>query len=586
MLNYICEREIDKQYLPKKPFSSEMDITIKNYKSSLPSELIKKAQRCIVRECDEINPKHFVSYVDESDNSFDVSLTFDKALIIAHQCDCTELIPFCQHKIALLAFIETGKSSTPKITKNKKVDPLLEVLEQANPEKLKEWILKVIQKNKDLGVAFLHEFTVQPNEYTPKEILALTDNAVKSVLNKRMKANAAEVKKIVELWSDIHRNVLTSYFAEPTDERKYELFRAIVDNCLFYDERLYTTSKRIDGYVKKTTEDAGNAIATIRDQEAWAKSLQFIVNDIFLEDFGLRKWSLEVILGIFNAGSIDRRRDIAKILAQFYEDKTSVSRHDRSDLMQFLFQLVVENHSFNDYKQLFVPKRHAFSYNMELIDQLLVEGELSSAEKYCQEQIAENTLGKFDYEYLVRLREIYKTTGDEPKLVNVLKHMLIFEPNFLDYQFVVLHHPDEADFKKWRFRVLANARKLAVYDRSAANFMLSVLHYENDFKALNEYIDRQIGYQEIAQYAEVLLNKLPEDFLTKLITKIDCPEDTELQIEDPALLAPLLERIYQLVSKYFEEKPLRIAISRRFKAYKQWSNIFVKHLADKFELTI
>lgn len=118
MLNYICEREIDKQYLPKKPFSSEMDITIKNYKSSLPSELIKKAQRCIVRECDEINPKHFVSYVDESDNSFDVSLTFDKALIIAHQCDCTELIPFCQHKIALLAFIETGKSSTNPIIRD------------------------------------------------------------------------------------------------------------------------------------------------------------------------------------------------------------------------------------------------------------------------------------------------------------------------------------------------------------------------------------------------------------------------------------------------------------------------------------
>ena len=145
-----------------------MDLTIKNYKSSLPPELIKKAQRCLVRECDEIKPQHFVSYVDESDNSYDVSLTFDKALVIAHQCDCTEPIPFCHHKVALLAFRETGKSSTPKIAKNKKVDPILEALEQANPEKIKEWILKVIQKNKDLGVAFLHEFTAETTEYTPK----------------------------------------------------------------------------------------------------------------------------------------------------------------------------------------------------------------------------------------------------------------------------------------------------------------------------------------------------------------------------------------------------------------------------------
>jgi hypothetical protein len=563
-----------------------MEITIKNYKSSLPSELIKKAQRCLVRECDEIEPKHFVSYVDETENSFDVSLTFDKALVIAHQCDCTEPIPFCHHKIALLAFIETGKSSTPKIAKNKKVDPILEALEQANPEKLKEWVLKVIQKNKDLGVAFLHEFTTQPTEYTPKEILALTENAVKSVLNKRMKANAAEVKKIVELWSNIHQNVLTSYFAEPTNEIKYQLFRTIVDNCLFYDERLYTTSKRIDGYVKKTTEDAGNAIASIRDQEAWAKSLQLIVNDIFLEDFGLRKWSLDVILDIFHAGSIDRRGDIVNSLARFYEDKNKVSRQDRSDLMQFFFQLVTENHKFSTYKHLFVPEKHAFSYNIDLIDHLLADGDLSSAEQYCLEQMAENTLGKFDYEYLVRLREIYKITGDEQKLVDVVKHMLIYEPDFLDYQFVLLHHHDEADFKKWRFRVLANARKLAVYDRSAANFMLSVLHYENDFKALNEYIDRQIGYQEIAQYADVLLNTLPEDFLTKLITKIDCPEDTELEREDPAQLTPLLEEIYQFVLKYFEEKPLRIIVSRRFNAYKQWSNIFVKYFAERSKLKI
>jgi hypothetical protein len=562
-----------------------MDLTIKNYKSSLPPELIKKAQRCLVRECDEIKPKHFVSYVDESDNSYDVSLTFDKALIIAHQCDCTEPIPFCHHKVALLAFIETGRSSTPKIAKNKKVDPILEALEQANPEKIKEWILKVIQKNKDLSVAFLHEFTAETTEYTPKEILALTDNAVKSVLNKRMKANAAEVKKIVELWSDVHQKVLTSYFTEPTDERKYQLFRTIVDNCIFYGERIYTTSKRIDGYVKRTTEDAGNAIATIRDQEAWTKSLQFIVNDIFLEDFGLRKWSLGFILDIFNAGSIDRRGDIVNILAKFYEDKTLVSRHDRSDLMQFLFQLVTENQSFSKYKHLFVPEKHAFSYNINLIDHLLAEGDLSSAEQYCLKQIAENTLGKFDYEYLVRLSEIYKITGDEQKLVNVVKHMLIHEPDFLDYQFVLLHHPDEADFKKWRYRVLANARKLAVYDRNAANFMLSVLHYENDFKALNEYIDRQIGYQEIAQYANVLLTTLPEDFITKLITKIDCPEDTELYIEDPAQLTPLLETIYKLVSEYYEEKHLRIIVSRRFKAYKQWSNIFIKYLAEKFGFT-
>ncbi|WP_139298221.1 hypothetical protein [Pedobacter hartonius] len=65
-----------------------MEITIKNYKAKLSIETIKRSQRCQVRECDEISPGDFESYVDELDKSYDVRLALEKNTVTTHSCDC------------------------------------------------------------------------------------------------------------------------------------------------------------------------------------------------------------------------------------------------------------------------------------------------------------------------------------------------------------------------------------------------------------------------------------------------------------------------------------------------------------------
>lgn len=51
-----------------------MEITLTNYKATRPPDLLKKATKGSVRECDEIEKGHFQAYVDENDKTFDTYL--------------------------------------------------------------------------------------------------------------------------------------------------------------------------------------------------------------------------------------------------------------------------------------------------------------------------------------------------------------------------------------------------------------------------------------------------------------------------------------------------------------------------------
>ena len=56
---------------------SEQKVSVKNFSSVLPKDLLKLAEKNKVRECDETEKGHFVAYVDEGTDSYDVSLVIE-----------------------------------------------------------------------------------------------------------------------------------------------------------------------------------------------------------------------------------------------------------------------------------------------------------------------------------------------------------------------------------------------------------------------------------------------------------------------------------------------------------------------------
>ena len=110
-----------------------MVLSLTNYAKQLSPALLKKAEKCTVRECDETAKGTYEGYVDEGSESYDVSLTIGPGKdLTEHRCDCGQKIPFCQHKAALLLTVAGGKKATPKTpaakgvkAKQSKTDALL-----------------------------------------------------------------------------------------------------------------------------------------------------------------------------------------------------------------------------------------------------------------------------------------------------------------------------------------------------------------------------------------------------------------------------------------------------------------------------
>src|SRR5215211_4611498 len=99
-----------------------MELTLTNYEKVLPKELLQLAKKNTVRECDETAKGHFVAYVDEDDESFDVSLTVSDNKITEHTCECKAGAgsSFCRHKAALLMHI-AGRKKIKSAVKAKKI---------------------------------------------------------------------------------------------------------------------------------------------------------------------------------------------------------------------------------------------------------------------------------------------------------------------------------------------------------------------------------------------------------------------------------------------------------------------------------
>src|SRR5271156_4676146 len=97
-----------------------MVLTLKNYAAALPADLLLQAKKNKVRECDETEKGHFVAYVDDGNESFDVSLTIKAGNEITHHtCECNSGV-FCRHKAALIAHIANGKKVKEIVTVKKK----------------------------------------------------------------------------------------------------------------------------------------------------------------------------------------------------------------------------------------------------------------------------------------------------------------------------------------------------------------------------------------------------------------------------------------------------------------------------------
>lgn len=537
-----------------------MNLSKKNYKKVLAGELVKQAEKCKVRECDETRKGYFEAYVDEKKSTFDVLIALINEEVTEHNCDCNSTVAFCRHKVAVLLFLEKGgNSSGQKIKRNKKASSFETVLEEIDAERLKDWVRNLLIRNKELEIIFLHHFSQQQKNYNPADVKQLTLNTVKAVAGNRKKLETGEVKKIVELWKEIHDPIAAQYFSNLTDKGSFLTFHAIAEACNEVLMKVNSSGIRLDKYIADLLINAVAPLQHIKDEDAWDIATGYFTEQLNNIKWALRDPYLAFLSLLHEASSTERRERLThKLVAQYAKSNPEKQYH--SETYTYKTLLLVKNSGlFDKYVNLFKPVQLSNDYNNELIGLLIQFGHLKLAEKYCIEQIGSNYRNEYSISYLDHLKAIYTLEKDDKKLSGVLKMLIPQTFDFTD--FITVYEQMEGDEKKkWRTKIFTRAGHMASYNPGARLFSFRLMDYEQNYKKMIDYINSDTPYSIIVQYADKMALVNRDGFIKNLFNSAYSMWSTmkeETEAEDQLFL-----QLLNTLRQHYSEGELKLIIKQ------------------------
>ena len=496
-------------------------ITLTNYSSLFSADLQKKAKATKVRECDEVDKNSFVAYVDDGTESYDVSIKIGKGKVVEkHDCDCGGTTPFCKHKLALLQHIDADPKPEKKVRKVAKLSPTALLLESADTEKLKLWVLELIKKNKDIELSFLHHFSEEKKKYTPEEIREISLEAVKAVIGRRKNIEAGEVKKIVDVWTTIHKPIIDDYISDVSDKNAFLNFDAII-NIVFTQQIFYVvSSNKFFKYIETLLLKIIEPINKVVYEPSWELAVGHFNKKIFSGDREIKKLYLTFLTSLLTISSDERKNKLSFAMLEQFKVYVSGEKYQLVEYNLTMLGIAESNDLFIQYHTCFKPIHYQFEYNIKLINIFIEYGYYELAEQFCKQQINNNSYSKYDFSYFILLKKIYTSTMDDKKLAYVYSVMFNQTYDFNEYNFILEHIEGEENRNKWMKSVRQNALNDAkAYNKKAMNFYFELLNSENNFKKMLDTLTSFRSYELILKFFEPMYQANKKSFLETIIMK-------------------------------------------------------------------
>ncbi len=500
-----------------------MELSLKNYKTDLPAQILKLAEKNIVRECDEIEKGSYIAFVDEGEASYDVAITILKNGEVNNaECDCKKNQTFCRHKTALLLFIDGSKKEKKPVSVKIKVNKSDGLLEDVSLLELKEWVKNLLKKNPDIELAFTHHFTAQHLQFTTAEIEKITKEAVKTVVKNKKTIDQTQLKKIVALWEDIHAPILKQYQAGTADENLFNSLNALINCSMDIHLKLQINSKKIPAYIDGLLKKCVEIIAAIFDDAAWAAATGYFVHQIPDNNGSVRFYYLQHLQNIISVSSEDRKKILIEEIVKLYTKVKPYNMAYGAAYTQKVFDIVEAQGLFENYYTVFKPAQWSNEYNEKLIALLIDIKQYELAEKYCHAQIAINYREEYNLIYWILLKKIYLLTKNENGLADILSKLFPYTFGFDDHLFITARMKDEEEKKKWRTKMLTRARNMSGYNNQGAiTFCFQLADYEKQYKKMIDYIDGHTPYVTILQYFEPMALTDKTQLLLAILRKQD-----------------------------------------------------------------
>lgn len=302
--------------------------------------VLQLAKELSVRELEQVKKGHYIAFVDQQDDCFDLKIVLDKGVVSQMHCDCQGQSTPCEHQLAVLLAIKeqldqpkAGKAQS-KVKKStakspKKLSATQTILQELDKTTLDNWVLEVFKKNKPLEQQFLLSFSQKENNYTPQQVIDITNKVIDSVAGKRKTLEAMKIKKVIDLLKIAIEPIDTYIAININSIVGFEIFTAFLNTIYHFDKRIVHHSKRLGIFVDDYIEKYAIMVNQIQHLESWQSQVQMYIDTIFQGNKRKMEFNYILVQQLYFQANESQRLYFAQYLATRLQEQANVVKSKR-----------------------------------------------------------------------------------------------------------------------------------------------------------------------------------------------------------------------------------------------------------------
>jgi hypothetical protein len=538
-------------------------LSLKNFKKYFADDIKLWAAQCTIRECDEETKGHFVSFVDQGNQSFDVSLSINpNQEIISSNCECPKGDTLCQHKFALmLHLVGNEKIIAPKLIKNK-ISPQDKIFSELSLDDLKTWLKKVFEQDKALQIEFIQEFSKGENKFwTLPALEKKLKELLKAVVGSKRTVEAAGFKKAMSLWENFAMNHLKLYLKNPTQYIHFEQLDILYKAMSKQVSLLHTSnSESYDNIQRKIEAKIAAYFNELLSEEDFKLAVELLTSHL-LTSQGFESNLLKILWGIFEKANENGKMHIIELLIERYTRFHSDSKFGDKTFTHVIWAMIKTTNTFEKYGEQLLPINQSNDFNTEFIEKLINTNKLEKAIELCNKLIRNHYYPDYNFPYWVFLKKLYTATNQPEKSIEIKKQLVPFTGNFEDFLAVYETMTDENEKRSYRINLLTKFRTNAQRDKFSSTdlFCIKLAGYEKNYTKLIDYLPQYPLIQYYVPYLEEMLKQNKKKTFLNIINHFKHPpsgvSNNIINTEKENYLA-----VYQILSDFFQEDELTVLL--------------------------
>jgi hypothetical protein len=516
--------------------------------------------RCTVRECDETEQGKFIAYVDEKNDSYDVSINLDaENNLTAYSCDCgSEKI--CNHVQALLNHVTTKQPKKSQVPGAKRKG-LQSVLDNADPDEIKAWLWQLISSNEEVKLLFVNEFN-RPAHYDADKVNELVGSTRKAILGNDVSPTPTLVTRMAKSLVAVQKPVVQFYLEAPFEKEHCAGIKRMLE-CLDELAQDIDADILIRNYTGLLSPIAA-ALRKLNDEGSFHRAFGHLISGLKLnKPSGV--CIMEVLSLLIKTTSFNRAHSLISELADIFD-----RYYDQDNrFIKLTGKLYYDCLSSYNLLLEFGPHLPVGSLDQQTnkkILQHLIDSknlEIASQRLWMMYENAVNPEEKI--ELLQQLKSINIQLEDEAEILKVLQILVPMNYEYEDFALLQRYLSPEK---------LARLRQHMIDDASAElhknptkfRFTFLLFQAENDYESILRFLDKTTTYEIIEPSFRSLVaydSKTLMQQMFRIVDKLGPDSDYNANNSE-------FESVKQLVKvtlKLYPEEDLRLAIKENTRTW-------------------